>query len=169
MATRAFSSNGRDIADAGIATETLAARAACGLEVQKTARGAASAGLLAALAAGSVALWTAVPAGVLWLVSRLNASSGTMTAGTSLAVAFAIPAAIVLAAQGLVRVERVYVRVTGATASAPRVHGWRRSLSDSGASAPATVLERMMAVSVLLALVGFVIWFFAFAGSSLPA
>jgi hypothetical protein len=167
MATRAFGNPGRGIASAGLARDSLATRAARGVEARELFRRAAAAALFAAMAAGSVALWAAVPVGVLWLVSQLSASL-TPSAGIVVAVAVAIPAAVVLGAQVLVRVERAYMRVTDTAPSASRVHGWRRSLSDSSASGPATVLEKMMLASVLLALVAFVVWFFAFAGSSLP-
>jgi hypothetical protein len=140
-----------------------------GVEARKIAQRAAGAALLGAMAAGSLALWTIVPAGVLWLVSRLGASSGAMSAGIFLAVALEITAAVALGAQALLRLERVYMRLTSATPSARVVPGWRRSLSDSNALAPASVLEKMMVASVLLAVVALVIWFFAFAGSSGPA
>jgi hypothetical protein len=121
------------------------------------------------MAAGSLALWTIVPAGVLWLVSRLGASSGAVSAGIFPLVVLGITVAVLLGAQALLRLERVYTRLTGATSSARVVPGWRRSLSDSNALAPVSVLEKMMVASVLLAVVALVIWFFAFAGPSLPA
>ncbi|HEV2982174.1 MAG TPA: hypothetical protein VGX51_12130 [Solirubrobacteraceae bacterium] len=120
------------------------------------------------MALGCLALWTVVPAGVLWLVSRTTQSSHSLTAGVVLAVALGVPAAMVLGAQALVRLESVYVRVTGADARTRLVHGWRRSLSELGVVRPASVLEKMMGASVLLSLVAFATWFFAFAGASLP-
>jgi hypothetical protein len=120
------------------------------------------------MAAGSVALWTLVPAGVLWLASLLTATAGAPSAGILLAIAVAIPAAMVLSARALVRLERVYSRITGAAATTPVVPGWRRSLSDSRALGPASVLEKLMVGSVLLAVIALTTWFFAFAGSSLP-
>ena len=167
MATRAFGNPGRGIASAGLARDSLATRAARGDEARELFRRAAAAALLAAMAAGSVALWAAVPIGVLWLVSQLSASL-TPTPGIVVVVAVAIPAAVLLGAQALVRVERAYMRVTDTAPGASRVHGWRRSLSDSSVSGPATVLEKMMLASALLALAALVVWFFSFAGSSLP-
>ena len=165
MAASAISSTGRGIARAGLPRRTRAAGAAHGIDAQT----AEAAGLLAAMALGCLALWTAVPAGVLWLCSRLSGSSNSLTAGVVLAVALGVPAAMVLGAQALVRLERVYERVTGRAHGARAVHGWRRSLSDSPGAVPASVLETMMAASVLVCLAGFVTWFFAFAGSSLPS
>ena len=165
MSASAISSTGRGTAQAGLARRTRAAGAAHGIQT----RTAKAAGLLGAMALGCLALWTAVPAGVLWLCSRLSGSANSLTAGVALAVALGVPAAMVLGTQALVRVEHAYVRVTGSAYGARPVHGWRRSLGDSAAAGPASVLEKLMVASVLVCLVSFVTWFFAFAGSSLPA
>jgi len=132
--------------------------------VRQSARLAAIAGLGATMALGSVALWTVVPAGVLWLVSRLRAATASLALSVCLAVTVRIPTAIDLRAQALVRVERVYMRMTSTRATARVVPGWRRSLSDSDALGPASVLEKLMVASVLLALVALATWFVAFAG-----
>jgi hypothetical protein len=105
---------------------------------------------------------------VLWLASRLTVSAGTPSAGILLAIAAGIPTAMVLSAQALVRVERLYTRMTGAPARPRVAPGWRRSLSDSSAPGPASALEKMMVASVMLAAIALATWFFAFAGSSLP-
>jgi hypothetical protein len=163
MAAQAFTDTARGVAYRGPATGAQATRALPGLKVRKTARHAAIAGLGVTMAVGSVALWTVVPAGVLWLVSRLSAASGQLTFGVCLAVAVGIPTAIALGGQALVRVERVYMRMTGTT-TARVVPGWRRSLSDSDALGPASALEKLMVASVLLALVALATWFVALAG-----
>ena len=164
MAAQAFTDTARGVAYRGPATGARATRAVRGLKVRQASRQAAIAALGATMALGSVALWTVVPAGVLWLVSRLSAASGQLTLGVCVAVAVGIPTAIALGGQALVRVERVYMRMTGTTATARVAPGWRRSLSDSDALGPASVLEKMMVASVLLALVALATWFFAFAG-----
>jgi len=164
MAAQAFTDTARGVGYPGLATGAQATRTLRGLPVRQTARQAAIAGLGATMAVGSVALWTVVPAGVLWLASRLSAASGHLTLGICLAVAVAIPTAIALGGQALVGVERVYMRVTGTIATPRVVPGWRRSLSDSDALGPASVLEKLMVASVLLALVALATWFVAFAG-----
>src|SRR6478672_11898367 len=110
MATQAFTHTARGVAYPGLATGAEATRVLRGLKVRKRDRQAAIAGLGATMAIGSVALWTVVPAGVLWLVARLGAASGHLTLGVCLAVAVGIPTAIALGGQALVRVERVYMR-----------------------------------------------------------
>jgi hypothetical protein len=164
MAAQAFTDTARGVAYPRLATGAQATRALRGLKVREAARQAAIAGLVATMAIGSVALWTVVPAGVLWLVSRLSASSDHLTLGICLAVAVAVPTAIALGGQALVRVERVYMRMTDTAATARVVPGWRRSLSDSDELGPASVLEKLMVASVLLALVALATWFVAFTG-----
>jgi len=163
MAAQAFTDATRGVAYPGLATRARAPWALRGLNVRKGGRQAAIAGLGATMAVGSVALWTVVPAGVLWLVSRLSAGSGHLTLGVCLA-AVGIPTAMALGGQALIRVERVYMRMTGTTATARVVPGWRRSLSDSDALGPASVLEKLMVASVLLAVVALATWFVGFAG-----
>ena len=58
---------------------------------------------------------------------------------------------------------------TGKPTPALVLPGWRRSVSDLPSSPPATVLEKIMVANVLLALIALIVWFFGFAGSSLPA
>jgi hypothetical protein len=169
MAASAFTHTAGGVAYPGLATGGRARRALRRLAVRRAARKATIAGLVAALAAGSVALWTVVPAAVLWVVSRLGASSGQLSLGTCLAVATGIPAAMALGAEALARLEHVYAGMTGATSPVRAVPGWRRSLSDSDALPPASLLEKLMVASVLLALASLATWFFVFAGSSLPA
>jgi hypothetical protein len=164
MAAQAFTHTARGVAYPGPATGAQATRALRGLTRRETARQVAIAGLGATMALGSVALWTVVPAGVLLLVSRLSAASGHLTLGVCLVVAVGISTAVALGAQALVRVERVYMRMTGTTATARVVPGWRRSLSDADALGPASVLEKLMVASVFLALVALATWFVAFAG-----
>jgi hypothetical protein len=168
MAAPAFPHAARGILYPDLTARRRATRAQLAGEERKIARRAAAAGVLAAMSAGSVALWTLVPAGVLWLASRLTTTARTPSAGILLAVAVAIPTTMLLSARALVRLERVYGHITGAAARTPVVPGWRRSLSDSSALGPTSALEKIMVGSVVLAVIALATWFFAFAGSSLP-
>jgi hypothetical protein len=63
----------------------------------------------------------------------------------------------------------VYSRVTGRTYEVRMRMPWNKSLRDSSDPSPrASVLEVVMIASVSLALLAFGIWFFFFAGSSIP-
>jgi hypothetical protein len=68
----------------------------------------------------------------------------------------------------LYRVNRVYVRVSGES-ERRRQTGWLESqASDRTSRPPRQAIEVIMATSVAIALVLFVLWFFFLAGSPLP-
>lgn len=95
----------------------------------------------AAMAVGSVGLWLATPLAALWVGSRVQAATGSM--GSALLAAFAVAAATAIAlAVVLARLDQTYRALRG------------------GRSA----LERMLVVSAAIAVTGFTIWFFGFAG-----
>ena len=169
MAASASTHTTRGVGYPGLAGGKQARRALRGLEAHSAARTATIVGLFVAMAAGSVGLWTAAPVAVLWVVSRLSASSGHLSIGICLAVAVGVSAAMVLGAAALARLDEVYMRITGVRARTRVVPGWRRSLSDSDSLGPSSVLEKLAVAFVLLAVVFLATWFVAFAGSSLPS
>ncbi len=94
-----------------------------------------------AMAVGSAGLWIATPLAALWVGSRVQAATGSL--GSALIVAFAVAAATAIAfAVVLARLDQTYRALRG------------------GRSA----LERMLVVSAAIAVTGFTIWFFGFAG-----
>lgn len=125
--------------------------------------------LIVLMAIGSIAMWVVVPVFWLWLASRLQKGSQP-SLGPYLLVLVGIPATMVAIAKLLSQLNAAYGRVIG---EPPRVRmqlPWQRSMRgerDSGTQA--TVLDVVMLVSVSIALVAFAIWFFGFAGSSLPS
>jgi hypothetical protein len=143
------------------------ARVASGYDVARIARPIAAAGLIALMVIGSVAVWTVIPIGGLWVASQLSDSNVRMGAVPLLVAAGGIPAAMAFAVALLARVERLHMRVTGTASQARVVPAWRRSLGDSR-PVQLTVLDRIMVASVLVAVIAMGVWFFAFAGSSLP-
>jgi type VI protein secretion system component VasF len=112
--------------------------------------------LVVVMAAGSLVLWIGIPAAWLWVWSQLTAHN--------------LPVTMAAWAWGLHRVNRVYLRIAH-TPESPRPHtAWLRSMSGSSRRQPRGVLEICMTVSVVLALVTFVVWFFFFtAGGSQTA
>jgi hypothetical protein len=125
--------------------------------------------LIVLMAIGSVVLWLGIPVGWLYLASRLVKSSQP-SLGPYVLVLVGIPASMVVVGKLLSRLNRAYGEMTGTT-PAPRVRSpWMQSMRgerDSGR--PRTVLDVVMVWSVTLALLAFAIWFFLFAGSSLPS
>lgn len=125
--------------------------------------------LIVLMALGSIAMWIAVPLFWIWLAGRMQESSQP-SLGPYLLVLVGIPVTMFVVAKLLSKLNAAYGQVTG---SPPRVRmqmPWNRSMRDErGPTTQATVLDVVMLVSVSIALVAFAIWFFGFAGSSLPS
>jgi hypothetical protein len=124
--------------------------------------------LVLLMAVGSVFLWLVVPVGWLWIASHSTDTSAP-TLGPYLLVIFAIPVTMWIVGKLLFRTNRLYERVTGQDAEVRVQLPWHKSLRDSANSGRrTTVLDVVMISSVSIALAAFGIWFFFFAGSSLP-
>jgi hypothetical protein len=125
--------------------------------------------LILAMAMGSIVLWLGIPIGWLYLASRI-AKSSQPSMGPYLLVLVGIPASMVVVGKLLSRLNRTYGAVTGAPPRARTQPAWMKSLrGERDGGRQRTVLDVVMVWSVALALVCFAIWFFVFAGSSLPS
>jgi hypothetical protein len=125
--------------------------------------------LIALMAIGSILLWLGIPVGWLYLVSRLVTSSQP-SMGPYVLLIVGIPASMIVVGKALSKLNRVYGEVTGTTPTMRVRSPWMKSMRgerDSGRQR--TVLDAVMVWSVALALLCFGVWFFAFAGSSLPS
>jgi hypothetical protein len=124
--------------------------------------------LIALMAVGSVMLWLGIPFGWIFLASRM-VSSSQPTMGPYVMVLFGIPISMVVVGKLLSKLNRIYGEVTHTT---PEVHvqvPWMKSMRGERESGrPRTILDVVMVCSVALALACFGVWFFFFAGSSLP-
>ena len=130
---------------------------------------AAAVALILAMAVGSIVLWLVVPVAWLYLASQLTESSQP-SLGPYVLVLVGIPASMFGVGKVLGRLNDAYGRVTGTTPEVRVQLPWHRSLrAEREGTHPRTVLDVVMVCSVALALVLFAIWFFAFAGSSLPS
>jgi hypothetical protein len=119
------------------------------------------------MAIGSVLMWLGVPLGLIYAASQLSDSSNP-SLGPYLLVLIGLPLGMALIGKGLGALDRLHTRITGAETDQYRP-GWTRSLrGERTVSRRGGVLDRVMIVSVAIALVAFAMWFFAFAGSSLP-
>ncbi|MEA2449941.1 MAG: hypothetical protein QOG63_1873 [Thermoleophilaceae bacterium] len=124
--------------------------------------------LVALMALGSVFLWIVVPVGWLWIASHATETSAP-TLGPYLLVIFAIPVTMFVVGKLLFKTNRLYERVTGRDAEVRVQMPWHKSLRDSSTSGRrTTVLDVVMISSVAIALTAFGVWFFLFAGSSIP-
>ena len=124
--------------------------------------------LVALMAVGSVGLWLVIPVGWIWGVSQA-VDSTQPTLGPYLTILFGVPISMFLAGKLLYRLNGVYERVTGQESEVRVQLPWHRSMrGERTPQRRSTVLEVVMIISVSIALVVFGIWFFFFAGSSLP-
>ena len=96
----------------------------------------------------SLLLWIGVPAGWLWIGSQVQGSTGSI--GTAIAVM------LVGAITSIVALAWVLGRLN-------RVHEHLREQRGADQSGP-PLLEVVLVVTAAIALVGFAIWFFVFAG-----
>jgi hypothetical protein len=123
--------------------------------------------LVALMALGSVVMWIGVPLGLVYLASKL-ADTPKPSMGPYLVVIIGLPIGMAVVGKGLGALNRAHIRLTGAEVDEYRP-GWTRSLrGERQVNRRGGVLDRVMIVSVAIAAVAFAVWFFGFAGSSLP-
>ena len=125
-------------------------------------------GLILLMAVGSVFLWIGIPVGWIYAVSKM-VNSSQPSLGPYVLLIFGIPITMLLWGKFLFGLDHVYARVTGQESEVRFRPPWLKSMrGERDTRRRLTVLEMTMIVSVSIALVGFAIWFFGFAGSSLP-
>jgi hypothetical protein len=123
--------------------------------------------LVALMALGSVVMWIGVPLGLIYLASKL-ADTPNPSMGPYLLVLIGLPIGMAVVGKGLGALNRAHIRVTGTETDAYRP-GWTRSMrGERTVNRRGGILDRVMIISVALAGVAFAVWFFGFAGSSLP-
>jgi hypothetical protein len=122
---------------------------------------------VALMAVGSVVMWLGVPLGLVYVASRL-ADTPNPTLGPYLLVILGLPVGMAVVGKGLGALNRAHVRLTGAQTDEYRP-GWTRSMrGERRVDRRNGVLDKVMIVSVAVAGIAFAVWFFGFAGSSVP-
>ncbi len=106
--------------------------------------------LFVLMALGSLALWLAVPAGVLWGFTQLS-DSKTFHLFVGL---IGVPLAIGVFAAGLFWINGLYLRVTGS---------WTYDEDEDRPRRLRGPLEPLLVWSLLIAIAAISVWFFAFA------
>jgi hypothetical protein len=123
--------------------------------------------LVALMALGSIVMWIGVPFGLIYLASKL-ADTPNPSMGPYLVVLLGLPVGMALVGRGLGALNRAHIRLTGAEVDQYRP-GWTRSMrGERTVERRGGVLDRVMVISVVVAGAAFAVWFFGFAGSSLP-
>ncbi|UTI66801.1 hypothetical protein NBH00_11475 [Paraconexibacter antarcticus] len=124
--------------------------------------------LIAVMAVGSILMWLGIPFGWIYVVSQSQKSTQP-SMGPYVLLLVAIPASMMVVGKLLGSLNRYYGRVTRTTPEVRVTLPWHRSMrGERDAGHPRTVLDVVMVVSVALAMIVFGVWFFLFAGSSLP-
>jgi hypothetical protein len=124
--------------------------------------------LVLMMAVGSVVLWIGIPVGWVWVASR-TVKTSQPTLGPYLLVLCAVPITMWIWGKLLFRLNDLYSRLTGQTYEVRTQLPWHKSMRGERSSGrPTTVLDLVMIVSVSIALTAFAVWFFLFAGSSIP-
>jgi hypothetical protein len=124
--------------------------------------------LVLVMAAGSVLMWLVSPIAWLWIASRMTSSSQP-SIGPYLLVLGGMAVTAVVIGKLLGSVNRLHMRVTGRLDDRRYHATWNKSMrGERNSSRDRGVLDQVMMISVSAAFVLFGIWFFAFAGSSLP-
>jgi hypothetical protein len=124
--------------------------------------------LILLMAVGSVFLWIGIPVGWIYVVSKMVDTSQP-SLGPYVLLIFAIPITMAIVGKLLFGLDQVYARVTGQESEVRFRAAWLKSMRGERTTARRlTVLELTMIISVSIAVLGFAVWFFGFAGSSLP-
>lgn len=119
------------------------------------------------MALGSVVMWLGVPLGLVYLASKLSDSSEP-SMGPYLLIIIGLPIGMAVVGKGLGALNRAHIRITGTEVDEYRP-GWTRSMrGERKVDRRGGVLDKVMIVSVAVAALVFAVWFFGFAGSSLP-
>jgi hypothetical protein len=104
------------------------------------------------------ALWSAVPAAVLFALPRL------VHRGVSLPVVLvAVIAAMLAVTKVVALLNALYCRLMAVPPRGPAPPGWRRSACEPAAVRNSSVLETTVAASAIAAVVALVVWFLFFA------
>ena len=124
--------------------------------------------LIALMAFGSVLMWLGVPIGLIYLASRI-ADSPTPSMGPYLLILIGLPVGMVAVGKVLGALDRYHGRITGLDDGRPQQAAWMKSMrGERERRRRRSVLDTVMMISVGVALLLSAIWFFGFAGSSLP-
>ena len=123
--------------------------------------------LVLLMAVGSVVMWIGVPLGLIYLAAQM-ADSARPSIGPYLLVLIGLPVGMAIVGKLLGTLDRWHTRLTGREQERHRA-SWLRSMrAERTSTRRGGILDKVMIVSVAVAIVAFGVWFFGFAGSSLP-
>ncbi|HET9120498.1 MAG TPA: hypothetical protein VFN72_08180 [Solirubrobacterales bacterium] len=130
-------------------------------------------GLVAASALCSINMWTGAPLLAVWVGSKVQGNLNNLSMAAIFSVVVVLGAAVFLLAWAVSWINAKYDEVTGRRQGARHTSPWLRSMrdereADTRQKYRISPVERVLVISVVLAVLAFEVWFFFFAGSSLP-
>jgi uncharacterized membrane protein (DUF485 family) len=128
--------------------------------------------LAAATILVSINIWTGFPLLAVWVGSQVAGESG-LSMGALFAVVAVLAVTVTAGVMVLSWLSAQYDELTGRPRSARRTSPWMRSMrgereEDAKKRQGVSGIERIVVISVVVAVGAFEVWFFFFAGSSLP-
>jgi hypothetical protein len=128
--------------------------------------------MAAATAFIAINIWTGAPLLALWVGSQVVGST-TLSMGAVGVVVVVLAVLVVAMAFALVWLNATYDELTGMPRGEHRL-AWMRSMNtqhedEEIIGTRVTMLERIVVLSVYLAVITFLVWFFLFAHQSVPA
>jgi len=122
----------------------------------------------------SINVWTGCPLLALWVGSQVQGSSTAPKMGAVAVVVVVLAVSVFAAAWLLALLNCKYDEITGRPRAARQPSPWLRSMrgereADVRREHGISGIERVVLISVVAAVLAFEVWFFFFAGSSLPS
>jgi hypothetical protein len=130
-------------------------------------------GLVTASALCSINLWTGAPLFAVWVGSQVQGSLNNISMTALFSVVVVLAGTVFLLAVILTWLNTRYDELTGRPAAARQTSPWLRSMRDErehdiqrkyGVGG----VERVVVICAVAGCLAFEVWFFFFAGSSLP-
>jgi hypothetical protein len=130
-------------------------------------------GLVIATALVTINIWTGGPLFAVWVGSQVQGGTGSPSMAAVFTVVLVLAALVVVLAWVLTWLNAKYDEITGRPPAARQTSPWLRSMRDERESDVRrkygiSAVERVVVITVVAAVLAFEIWFFFFAGSSLP-
>lgn len=127
--------------------------------------------MVAATAFLAINLWTGAPLVALWVGSQVVGNS-VLSMKAVIVVVVVLAALVFSMSMALTWLSAEYDRLSGRERGERRLP-WARGMSEEGSEQPGygagiTPLERVVMVSVYLAVICFLLWFFLLAGAPTP-
>jgi hypothetical protein len=130
-------------------------------------------GLVTASALCTVNIWTGAPLFAVWVGSKVQGSLGNLSMTAVFSVIGVLAVMVFALGFLLTLLNAKYDELTGRPPAARQTSPWLRSMRDEReenirAKYGISPIERIVVASVVAGVLAFEVWFFFFAGSSLP-